>query len=253
MPKISVIICSYNRADLLPRAVASVLAQDYRDFELLVIDDASTDDTPTVMARLREVDSRLRYERQEKNQGIAKSRNHGVSLAQGEYIAMLDSDDYWSGSDKLSRQVAMLEADGDIALVGTGIVLVDSQGRELKSDIYAVSDSEIRSRILAKNQFCQSSVLFRKAFFLAVGGYDEKLAVCEDYDLWLKLGQKYRLANLAAPLTRYLIHAGGISKERQREIIAITDRLVERYRKDYPNYCLAKLKSWLRQIKLLIS
>jgi len=232
----------------LPRAIESVLAQDYRDFELLVVDDASTDGTPALMAGLIVSDSRLRYERQEKNRGIAKSRNLGVALAQGEYIAMLDSDDYWSGNDKLSRQLAMLEGDQEIALVGTGIILVDGQGKELKSDIYAAADAAIRSRLLAKNQFCQSSVMFRRAAFLAVGGYDESLAVCEDYDLWLKFGRKYRLANIVEPLTRYLIHPGGISKERQREIVNITDQLIGKYRKDYPNYFPAKIKSWLRLV-----
>jgi glycosyltransferase involved in cell wall biosynthesis len=97
MPKVSVIIITYNRADLLSRAINSVLFQDYQDFELLIIDDASTDNTSEIVRAFN--DNRIKYYLNEKNLGIAKSRNKGISLAVGEYIAMLDSDDYWISRD----------------------------------------------------------------------------------------------------------------------------------------------------------
>lgn len=238
---ISIIICTYNRADLLPKAVSSVLSQSYQDFELIIIDDASTDNTKDVIPD----DSRIKYYRNEVNLGISKSRNRGVSLATGEYIAMLDSDDYWLDNNKLQKQLDIINQDNKIGLVGTGIILVDEQGNKIKEDIFATSDDLIRERILLKNQFAQSSVLFRKEAF---SGYDESLAVCEDLDLWLKIGKQFKLANLKEPLTAYLMHSGGISKESKKRIALTTDKVINRYKKDYPNYFAAKIKSILRII-----
>lgn len=238
---ISVIICTYNRADLLPKAIASVLSQSYQDFELIIIDDASTDNTRNVI----QDDSRIKYYKNEKNLGISKSRNLGVSLSSGEYIAMLDSDDYWLDNNKLQKQLDLISGDNKIGLVGTGIVLVDEQGSKIKEDIFETSDDLIRQRILLKNQFAQSSVLFRKEAF---SSYDESLVVCEDLDLWLKVGKQFKLANLQEPLTAYLVHSGGISKASKKRIALVTDKVISRYKKDYPNYFIAKLKSLLRII-----
>jgi len=240
---ISIIICTYNRADLLPKAIDSVLSQDYRDFELIIIDDASTDNTEQFVRGL--TDGRIKYYKNDSNLGISKSRNKGVSLASGEYIAMLDSDDYWLSTSKLSQQLTVLETDNEIGLVGTGIVCVYPDDTKIKEDIFNSSDQEIRNKILLKNQFAQSSVLFRKEAFT---GYDESLVVCEDLDLWLKIGQKFKLANISEPLTAYLINPKGISKESKKRIALVTDLLINRYQNNYPNYFKAKLKSWLRII-----
>lgn len=243
MLKISIIICTYNRANLLPKAINSVLSQSYGDFELIIIDDASTDSTSEVVSGF--TDSRIKYHKNKNNLGISKSRNLGVSLASGEYIAMLDSDDYWLDNNKLQKQLDVISGDNKIGLVGTGIVLVDEQGTKIKEDIFATSDNLIRQRILLKNQFAQSSVLFRKEAFFA---YDESLVVCEDLDLWLKIGKSFKLANLEESMTAYLVHSAGISKESKKRIALATDKVISRYKKDYPNYFIAKLKSYLRII-----
>src|SRR5574344_2461092 len=124
---ISIIICTYNRADLLPKAIASVLSQSYQDFELIIIDDASTDNTKDVIPN----DDRIKYYKNEVNLGISKSRNLGVSLSCGQYIAMLDSDDYWLDNNKLQKQLEVINQDSKIGLVGTGIILVDEQGNKI--------------------------------------------------------------------------------------------------------------------------
>lgn len=249
MSKISIIICTYNRAKLLPRAIKSVLSQDHKNLELIVIDDASTDKSEGVVAAFAELDKRIKYFKNEFNLGIPKSRNRGVSLAKGKYIAMLDSDDWWLAKDKLSRQAKILDANPEIGLVGTGITLYNEKKEKVKDDIFCAEDKDIRKNILAKNQFAQSSVLFRKDAFIAVSGYDEELNVCEDLDLWLKIGKRYKFANIAEPLTAYLINSKGESKLFKQKVISRTDDILEKYKLDYPGYVKAKAKSWLRKLR----
>ncbi len=250
-PKISVIIITYNRADLLPKAIASVLAQNYRDFELLIIDDGSNDETETFVCGLALRDERIKYFKNEFNLGISKSRNRGVLLARGEYIAMLDSDDYWLDNDKLKSQAAFLDKHAGVGLIGTAIRCEDETGRILKEDIFAVADEEIRARMLGKNQIAQSGVLYRKSAFIKAGGYDETFNIGEDYDLWLKMGRDSKFANLPEVMTAYLIHSGGITKERKFKTITATDKIIRRYKKNYPGYFQARIKSGLRLLRAL--
>lgn len=245
MPKVSVIIISYNRADLLPKAISSVLSQSYQDFELLIIDDASIDNTTQVIPQ----DSRIKYYLNETNLGISKSRNKGVSLASGGYIAMLDSDDYWTSSEKLAKQVAYLDSQVEVALIGTAIRCENENALVLKEDIFETDDEKIRAKLLWKNQFAQSSVLFRKKAF---NNYDESLDIGEDYDLWLRIGCHYKLANLPDVMVAYLIHSQGITKQKRLKTIMATDRIVRRYKDNYPGYFKARLKTILRLIMSLI-
>lgn len=249
MPKVSVIICTYNRAALLNRAINSVLKQSFKDFEVIIIDDASNDCSDLVIAEYTAKESRIKYYKNEFNLGIPKSRNRGVTLATGQYIAMLDSDDWWISEDKLARQVEILNANPEIGLVGTGISLFDENEKKIKDDIFLADDEDIRKIILAKNQFAQSSTLFRKDAIAAVGGYDEDLNVCEDLDLWLKIGKRYKFANIPEALTAYYVNSQGASKLYKSKIIKKTDEILEKYKLDYPGYIKAKAKSWLRRLR----
>ncbi len=250
MPKLSIIICTHNREKLLPRALDSVLTQDFKDFELIIIDDASSDGTEVLINSYIARDNRIKYFKNDHNLGIAKSRNKGCKIAEGEYIAMLDSDDWWLKNDKLSRQIAILDSKRAIGLIGTGIVLYDTKDNFIKEDIFEAEDKKIRAKILAKNQFAQSSVIFRKEAHLNAGGYDESLSVCEDLDLWLKIGLRYELANIPEALTAYLVNPEGISKLDRHRLVKVTDDVIEKYKLSYPGYLKARLKSKLRFLGL---
>lgn len=250
--KVSIIICTFNRANYIAQSLDSILKQTFTSYEVIVIDDGSSDNTEEIARGYAARDERIKYFKSEQNLGIAPSRNKGVTLARGEYIAMLDSDDYWVGADKLARQIEVLENDRKIVLIGTSIICVDENGGELKRDIFASEDKIIRARILAKNQFMQSSVVFRRDVFKETSGYQENLKVCEDFDLWLAMGSKGKFANLVEPLVAYRLHSGGISKERKREIARLTDMIITKNKKNYPNYRRAKFKSILRIIKSFI-
>jgi len=246
MFKVSVIICTYNREELIKRSIKSVLSQSFTDFELIIIDDASDDKTKDVATSFN--DSRIKYFKNDINRGISKSRNKGCQIAEGEYIAMLDSDDWWLNDDKLKRQVEYLESNPAVGLMGTGIVLYDKDNNFIKEEIFSGEDNKIRKKILSKNQFAQSSVVFRRDAYIAAGGYDESLTVCEDLDLWLKIGTKYQLANLEEAMTAYYVNPDGISKLDKKRLNKVTDQLIEKYKFDYPGYLRAKIKSYFRRL-----
>ncbi len=190
-PKISVIIPTYNRVHLIKDAVESVFNQTYQDFELIIIDDGSTDNTREVLAEYGE---RLRYIYQE-NQGRSAARNHGINLAKGEYIAFLDSDDVWF-PDKLARQVPILESAPDnVVLVHGYKYIVDRNlqpipGWELKlRNLYTLAErgEETYENYLHSNCIFTSTILVRKAAIIEIGGYDTSTQGVEDLDFYLQL------------------------------------------------------------------
>ncbi len=246
--KISVIICTFNREKYISEAIDSVLKQTYPNFEIIVIDDASTDNTEQVLTQYKN-NPKIKIFKNEQNLGISKSRNRGVSLATGEYIAMLDSDDYWTDTKKLEKQAEILNKNKDVAIVGSSIrVILDRNSKleELQKYKYKTRDVQIRKKMLGKNQIAQSSVLFRKNVFEEFGGYDESYEVAEDFDLWLKIGRKYKFANLKEITVDYRVHYLNISESNALKIAKITDTLIEKYKNDYPRYPWAKIKSLLR-------
>lgn len=247
--KVSVIIPTYNRADFIGQAIESVIAQTYTDGELIVMDDASTDTTEAIVRAFMKKDQRIRYIRQEKNIGISANRNAGIAKATGTYIAMLDSDDIWLDPKKLAQQVTFLESHPDYALVGTQVRTIDTKGNVIGSMTFATDDGHIRQHMLLRNQFVQSSVLFTKKSAEEAGLYDPMLAVNEDYDLWLNMGKKNKFANLPGFTVGYRIHDGNII--RAKRLLAAGKHLdiIKKYRRDYPHFYPAVIKSYLRILR----
>lgn len=232
-PKVTIIIPTYNRADLLPFAVKSVLSQTFADFELLILDDASTDNTQTIAESFLS-DPRVRIVRHPKNIGITANRNYGLSIAKGTYIAMLDSDDVWLNNNKIARQVEILESHPQIGIVGTYGKKINIDGREMGEITSKAADLSIRHRMMYQNQFIQSSVVIRKEALDAVGWYDEKMPIWEDYELWLRLGEQYQFRNIPEFMTGYREHSGNITKESKEKSIEAYWIIYKLYRKKYP-------------------
>jgi len=194
-PTTSIIIPTYNRANLVKEAVESVLAQSFTDFELIVIDDGSTDNTRESLAPY--LDS-LRYIYQE-NRGVSAARNLGISVARGRYIAFLDSDDLWL-KDKLLMQVDFMEQNPEAQICYTEEIWYRNGRRvnpKLKHRKYS---GWIFERSLALCIISPSSVLLRKELLDRVGGFDEGLPACEDYDLWLRITKDYPVYLIDRPL-----------------------------------------------------
>mgnify|MGYP001149889808 FL=1 len=208
-PRVSVIIPAYNAAGHVRRAVDSVLAQSFQDYELLLVDDGSTDATRAVLA---EYGDRLRL-LAKTNGGPAAARNHGLSHARGEYVAFLDADDYWQ-ADKLRQQVDLLDARPEIGFCSTATEVVDSAGRPAgnwpcRPDAGPLPDILFLHGTVISGS--TSGVLARKRLIDALGGFDETLRGFEDPDLWIRLAARTAYACIPQALTVVVRTPGSVS------------------------------------------
>ena len=204
-PKVSVFIPVYNRERYVAEAIGSVLAQSFRDFELLVVDDGSTDGTRAVVEAVP--DRRVRLVCNGRNLGIPASRNRGLAEARGEYIALLDSDD-WCYPDRLARQVAFLEAHPDYAEVGSWGRAMDEEGRPRAAIQYRpVAPDDVKVEFLFRCAVKNRSVMGRTAV-LREYGYREDYARCQDYDMHVRIARDWKVGNLPQILVRGRIHPG---------------------------------------------
>lgn len=245
---VSIILPTYNGGKYIKRAIESVMTQTFSEWELLVIDDGSTDDTERIVKEFASKDSRIIYLKNEKNLGIQKTLNRGLKEAKGEYIARIDDDDEWVDKDKIKKQVEFLESKPDHVLVGTGVIVIDENNNELFRYLLPESDKDIKGRILGKNCFVHSSVMFRKLTALEFGGYDESTSTrhIEDYDLWLKLGTVGKFANLPLYAIKFTQRSGSISGKNKIEQFKKNIKLIKTYKNKYPNYLGAFIRSYAR-------
>ena len=203
-PKVSVIVTTYNRASLLPRAVASVLAQTYEDYELIVVDDCSTDDTPEVTRTF--VDPRIRIVRHPDNRGHPAAVNTGIRLARGEYVAFLDDDDEWLQT-KLSRQLETLDADPRVGLVYTWVDHVDGVSGARRAGGRGAISGDISQDVVGWDMPAGTpTYLVRTDAARQLGGFDETLTVCYDWDFMARLSMRWHVA--AVPEVLVLVHGG---------------------------------------------
>jgi hypothetical protein len=200
-PLVSVVIPTFDRDWAVGRAVDSVLAQDYRPVELIVVDDGSRDRTPAVLSSYGD---RLTVVRQ-KNRGVSAARNAGVARAQGDLIAFLDSDDYWKPG-KLTVQVDFFASRPDAMICQTGEVWIRNGRRVNPGRRHKKLSGMIFEPSLELCLVSPSAVMMRKTFFEMTGGFDESLPACEDYDLWLRVSMRHPVYLIDAPL---VVKTGG--------------------------------------------
>lgn len=200
-PLVSVIIPTYNRASWLPGAIESVLKQSFADFELLIIDDGSTDNTHEIIDRSGD---RIRYFHQS-NRGPSAARNLGIKNARGKYITFLDSDDRWL-KNKLLSQVNLMTADPQIKICYTNEIWIRRGERVNPGKIHQKYSGGIYQRCLPLCIISPSSVMIHREVLDRVGVFDETLPVCEDYDLWLRISSRYPISFIDKPL---IIKNGG--------------------------------------------
>lgn len=184
-PLVAVIIPTYNRAALLERAVQSVLSQTFRDFELVVVDDGSTDNTadlPTV----KNPDQRLRYIKFPQNRGVSAARNAGVKATSSPWLAFLDSDDEWL-PEKLAKQVRWTDEHPDIPIVQTREIWIRRGKRVNPPKTHEKIEGDLFAASLERCMITPSSVLLRRTLFNEAGCFNESFPACEDYDLWLRV------------------------------------------------------------------
>jgi GT2 family glycosyltransferase len=195
-PAVSVIIPTHDRWPLVGEAIESVLAQSYRQFEIIVIDDGSTDGTAE---KLAEFGSHLRLIRQPQK-GVSAARNRGVTVARGRYLAFLDSDDLWL-PEKLKIQTAFMENHAGIQICQTDEMWIRRGLRVNPKLKHQKPSGDVFRRSLELCLVSPSAVMMTRELFNRVGGFDENLPVCEDYDLWLRIGTKYSIPLISNALT----------------------------------------------------
>jgi glycosyltransferase involved in cell wall biosynthesis len=218
-PKISVILTTYNGSSrgYLSRAIESVLTQSYQDFELLIIDDGSTDNTKKTCSSYLEND-RIRYIYQE-NSGLAAARNTGIRASSGEFLCFLDDDDLWK-PEKLQKQLEFIQnrlsGVNSWGMIFTWLELIDEQGEVISYRGHHQEGRLYRSLLFGNTVDAPSSVLIRREVFDNVGLFDESFENCQDWDMWLRISKEYMIFPVKEYLVQYREHRNRISFDNEK-------------------------------------
>ena len=217
MPSISVIMSVKNASLYLGKSVESILNQTFTNFEFLIMDDGSSDNSLKKLKKYSEIDERIILFSQE-NKGLTKSLNFLIEKSKSSIIARMDADDICQ-ENRFEKQLCFLNKNKDYSLVGSNASCIDSKDKRQKITNLPLSNFYIKKRLNFYNTFIHSSVMFRKDKFIEVSGYDESFPVSQDYDLWLKMSKlrNSRFKNLKENLISLRIHEGSIS-EKNKEL-----------------------------------
>lgn len=222
-PLVTVLMAVHNDAAFLPTAVQSILGQTFRDFEFLIIDDASTDGSADYLRSLD--DPRVRVVTNPTNLGLTRSLNIGLGIARGQCIARMDGDDM-SEPNRLDLQVAFLNANPHVGLLGTSRTLIDANGHTIAGAPAATGRAAVLWKMLLGNAFAHPSVMIRRDVIERHGlRYDESFQTAQDYELWVRMLAHTHGDNLADRLLRYRIRESGISRTRKVDQLANHDRI----------------------------
>ncbi|RJQ29507.1 glycosyltransferase family 2 protein [Candidatus Parcubacteria bacterium] len=238
-PKVSVLLATWNRAGMISRTIESVRNQAFKDWELVITDDGSTDDTPSVARDWQKKEPRIVYVRSEVNQGISKNYNQGFRAAKGEYVAMIDDDDPWITPEKLAKQVRFLDEHPDYVGCGGGVIVVDDKGKNMYRYFKPETDREIRKYMLFSNPMANSTTMFRFDVAKKIGLYDESNRYAGDRDFWMKMGLEGKLYNFQEYFSHYTMGDQNTSILRMRPHLKSSLTFMKRYRDKYPYYPLA--------------
>jgi glycosyltransferase involved in cell wall biosynthesis len=227
MPSISVVMAVYNGERYLAAAVESILAQAHRDFEFVIVNDGSTDRSGTMLRDYAARDPRVRLIARE-NKGLTKSLNEAISLAQGEFVARMDADDV-SMPDRFERQVRYLREHPDCVCVGSRVALIDPYGSVIQpATDHKLTHEEIDAELLQGIGWAivHPAAIMRVDALRRVGGYREEFRTSQDLDLFLRLAEIGRLANLPEPLVQYRQHFESVNYAKHEEQTRVKGRIV---------------------------
>ena len=269
MAKITVVIITYKRPlEILMRAVKSVIYQTYTDWKLYVVNDAP--DEITLGADIKEAlesfsDERISYLTYERNRGSNYARNYGLKYSSSEFIAFLDDDDEWLPY-KLEKQLNVIEKENSVALVSCGFFLNSNGKVSGEKRTFPDKDKSLRSLLVGNYIGGTSFPLLRRSAVIEVGGFDEEMQSCQEYDLWLRLRFKYQFRTVNEPLGIYYISADSIYKKSQKRFYQGDKRILEKYQDKFSmdkkaynihlndmayNFLISKDYSYYREYKLL--
>lgn len=214
--KLSVVMPVYNAEKTLEQAIVSILTQDFGDFEFVIIDDASKDNSADMIRSFARQDSRIRPVFHQENAGVSKTINEGVTIAKAPYVARMDADDE-SLPERLGMQYIFIRNRPSVAAAGSFVYYMGVTPKLDRLFRVPVSPAEIAQKLQDENCIYHPSVIMNRALVLRAGGYKREFRNSEDYDLWLRLHQSHELANIPIPLLRYNFTVDGMSLGRKWE------------------------------------
>ncbi|HPP30377.1 MAG TPA: glycosyltransferase [bacterium] len=235
-PTVSIILPTYNRAHTFEHAVKSLLRQTYQDFEIIIVDDGSSDNTESLIKEMMRIDKRIRYLKHDRNRGAAAAKNTGIKHASGRYIAFQDSDDEWI-SDKLEKQIITFKnAPEDVGVVYTGFWRIFPT-RKVYTPYKSVrkKEGDIYYELLNHNFVGMPTVLIKRECFEKVGLFDELLPPLEDWELFLRISKYFSFSLIDEPLVIEYESSDSISKVKSAKITALR-RMIEKHQQDFIRY-----------------
>jgi glycosyltransferase involved in cell wall biosynthesis len=224
-PKVSVVTPVYNAAPYLGAAIDSILAQTFADFEFLIFDDGSTDGSADIIAQNAKRDSRIRVFTSPENKGYVTHLNEGIHKARGTYIARMDADDI-SLPTRFAKQVAFLDQNPKVAVLGTSVQSMDKDGNISKGWILNATPDETRVHFLFTNYILHPTVMMR-ASMIPQEGYREEFMPAEDFDLWTRILEKHDVCSLSEPLLSYRIHATNTSSQKWGKLLSNAETILK--------------------------
>ncbi len=241
-PRVSILLITYNRPQFVGGALESVQKQSFKDWELIIVDDSEHNAVAVEVKKYlpppgaQGGDARVAYFHRPQKGTIANASNFGLQKAQGEYIAILDDDDWWSDPDKLAKQVKFLDEHKDYVGCGGGFIVMDEHGNETGRVIKPETDEAIRRVALYANPMANATTMFRRAAAKAIGDYDESFKQFADLDFWLSMGTTGKLYNFPEYFLAYRMWASGASFKHQKENADSGRAIVMKHRHEYPGF-----------------
>ena len=212
LPLVSIVLPTYNCAAFLPHSIGSILAQIYNSYEIIVVDDGSTDNTKEVLYPFMQ---RIKYILLEQNKGLPTARNIGILSAHGKYIAFIDADDLWL-PEKLQTDIEYFETHPEVSMVYSKHLNIDQNGRMLdEASQKRLPSGNIFTQLFSEQNFIiTSSVVVRKEIFETTGLFYEQLSNCQDWDMWLRIAFYFKVGGINTPLVKYRHNPHSLSKNR---------------------------------------
>jgi len=214
-PLVSVVMVVCNVDRFLAESIESILGQTFKDFEFIIVDFGSTDKSKAIAASYAAKDSRIKLH-DVPTCSLPEARNAGCFLARGEYIAIMDADDV-SLPNRLLWQVEFMEKHREVGVLGGAVEWMDAAGKPLRKMAHPLRNAEIQSALLRYSALWQPSVLVRRDAFVSAGGYRPAFVVSHDYDLWLRIADRFQMANLEQVVLNYRIHPYQVSLRKRRQ------------------------------------
>src|SRR3989344_4499750 len=216
-PLISVVMPAYNAQKYINSAIESILNQTFKNFELIIVNDCSTDNTINIVNSFIRKDARVKIINNKKRLNIAASLNKGINKASSNIIARMDADDI-SLPNRLELQYKLINSSKNISVVGANIIVMDIDENEIAIRNYPDSSEKLKACLFRYSPFAHPVACFRRDIFNSVGGYNPKYSPTEDLDLWFRLGVKYKFGSVQKPLLKYRLYMGSSSNKSSRDL-----------------------------------